>query len=655
MPLAGIQARFNEILRFDSREGLPPLLRALLLVCLGLLILTGLAAGLMAVRTGEANTWVDHTIEVRQLARDVLGVAEDAELGQRGFLLTEDPVYLDSFVSAEAALPAALAKLRTQTLDNPSQREKVSQLEPVLQKRLEVIEETISLAKKGRRQEAIALVKAGTGKRLMDDIRSRIADFMRAELTLLGERQRQADSLRRWLLFLIGVSLASAAVLGVLILQSARHFIELLHQRTVELEAEASRRRETEDTLRQVQKIEAVGQLSGGIAHDFNNLLTIIMGNLDTIARRLSQAADRSSSALAEQIKRPVELAMQGAKNAAQLTQRLLAFSRRQALEPVRIDINKLVAGMSELLRRTLSESINFETVLAGGLWQTLVDANQLENAIINLAVNARDAMPEGGSLTIETANSYLDEAYTSRFGDVAAGQYVMLSVTDTGTGISPEVMKRIFEPFFTTKDTGKGSGLGLAMVHGFVKQSGGHIRVYSEPREGTTVKIYLPRLAESEKVASAPQPAPATRVTASRARNGETILVVEDNDSVREYASGALKELGYTVVEAVDGPAALEVVNGGARVALLFTDVVLPGGISGRDLANKLTAKMPDLPVLFTTGYTRNAIVHHGRLDPNVHLLNKPYTQQDLGRKVRQILDGEPTTGGRPAAKRAT
>jgi signal transduction histidine kinase/CheY-like chemotaxis protein len=654
MPLARLQARVNELLRFESREGLPPALQALLVVCLALLILTGLAAGLMAVRTSEANTWVAHTIEARQLVRDVLGLAEDAELGQRGFLLTEDPKYLQDYAAAKEALPAALAKLGDQTADNPIQRGRLSQLELVLQNRLDVIDETIALAKESRRNEAVALVKTGTGKRLMDEVKARVAEFMQAELTLLGERQLNADTLRRWLLFLIGLSLASATVLGFLVLQSARHYIGLLHRRTAELEAEASRRRETEDTLRQVQKIEAVGQLSGGIAHDFNNLLTIIMGNLDTIARRMSKATDRGSSALADEIKRPVELAMQGAKSAAHLTQRLLAFSRRQTLDPVRVDINKLVAGMSELLRRTLSESINFETVLAGGLWPTLVDANQLENAIINLAVNARDAMPEGGSLTIETANTYLDEAYTSHFGDVEPGQYVMLSVTDTGTGISPEVMKRIFEPFFTTKETGKGSGLGLAMVHGFVKQSGGHLRVYSEPGEGTTVKIYLPRLAESEKVASAPSPAQVPRGVAARAREGETILVVEDNDSVREYASGALKELGYTVVEAVDGPAALEFLDGEARIALLFTDVVLPGGISGRELANRFSAKMPDLPVLFTTGYTRNAIVHHGRLDPTVHLLNKPYTQQDLGRKVRQLLDGEPTTGGRPAARRA-
>jgi CheY-like chemotaxis protein len=333
-----------------------------------------------------------------------------------------------------------------------------------------------------------------------------------------------------------------------------------------------------------------------------------------------------------------LESASQASRSAAQLTHQLLAFARKQPLKPVAIDLNRLISNMSEMLRRTLGETISIETVLGGGLWPALADANQLENALINLALNARDAMANGGCLTIETANAYLDDAYVARFGDVAAGQYVILSVTDTGTGIDPTVLEHVFEPFFTTKQAGSGSGLGLAMVHGFVKQSGGHIRIYSEIGHGTTVKIYLPRLASATTVASVPAER-AESATVRRARPQESIMLVEDNDGVRDYARGALEELGYSVLAARDGTEALRIIDG-ARVDLLFTDVVLPGNVGGRVLADKILQLRPGLPVLFTTGYTRNAIVHDGRLDPHVQLLGKPYTQQDLARKIREMID---------------
>jgi CheY-like chemotaxis protein len=307
---------------------------------------------------------------------------------------------------------------------------------------------------------------------------------------------------------------------------------------------------------------------------------------------------------------------------------------------------------MSELLRRTLSETISVETVLAGGLWPTLADANQLENALINLAVNARDAMPNGGRLTIETANAYLDEAYARRFGDVAAGQYVLLVVSDTGTGMAVDLLEKVFEPFFTTKPAGEGSGLGLAMVHGFVKQSGGHVRIYSEVGHGTTVKIYLPRLIQPEQTAAAPAARPHRAFPPSRAQPEETVLLVEDNEGVREYAKSTLEEMGYRVLAAADALEALRLLGSASRVDLLFTDVVLPGAISGRELANKILAQNDGLPVLFTTGYTRNAIVHHGRLDANVHLVSKPYTQQDLARKIRELLDGKPIGQGIPSQR---
>lgn len=386
--------------------------------------------------------------------------------------------------------------------------------------------------------------------------------------------------------------------------------------------------RQAQEALHQVQKMETVGQLTGGVAHDFNNLLQVITGNLDILLRRLPQDEPR--------LIRSAENAMAGAKRAAVLTQRLLAFSRRQPLVPSPVEPNKLVAGMSELLHRTLGEIIELETVLASGLWWTEVDANQLENAILNLAVNARDAMPDGGKLTIETANTHIDRSYAGQNAEVSPGQYVLLSVSDTGTGMEPDTLERVFEPFFTTKEVGKGTGLGLSMVYGFVKQSGGHVKVYSELGHGTTVKIYLPRLVRTNS-----EDDETVRETIPDGEGSETILVCEDDPQVREFSVEMLKELGYSVLEAADGPAALRLLEQGAdRVDLLFTDVVLPNGMTGAVLADKARAMRPNLKVLFTTGYARNAIVHHGRLDAGVELLTKPFAYADLAARVREILD---------------
>jgi PAS domain S-box-containing protein len=385
---------------------------------------------------------------------------------------------------------------------------------------------------------------------------------------------------------------------------------------------------DAEARLRQAQKMETVGQLSGGIAHDFNNLLQVVAGNLETVQRNLPPDAPR--------LRRATENAMTGAKRAATLTQRLLAFSRRQPLSPTRIDPNRLVSGMSELLHRTLGETIAVETVLMSGIWTIEVDTNQLESAILNLAVNARDAMPQGGKLTIETANALLDRDYVAQHSDVLAGQYVVICVSDTGEGIAKDVLARVFEPFFTTKDPGKGTGLGLSMVYGFVKQSGGHVKIYSETGEGTTVKIYLPRVLARAEEAEAEVQAPPPE----RARN-ETILVCEDDADVRAYSVEVLTELGYHVVEAEDGRAALRILERYAgRIDLLFTDVVLPGGMTGADLAREARSRWPNLRVMFTTGYARNAIVHHGRLDAGVELVTKPFTYADLAARVRDVLD---------------
>ncbi|BAI95435.1 hybrid sensor histidine kinase/response regulator [Sphingobium sp. TA15] len=386
---------------------------------------------------------------------------------------------------------------------------------------------------------------------------------------------------------------------------------------------------EAEEALRQAQKMETLGQLTGGVAHDFNNLLQIVTGNLELLQRGLNEDQAR--------LRRAADNAMAGAERAALLTQRLLAFARRQPLAPERIDPNRLVSGMSDMLNRTLGETIEVETIQSARIWPIEIDVNQMENALLNLAVNARDAMPDGGKLTIEVANTHIDEDYAAQEAEVSPGQYVLISVSDTGEGMDEEVLSHAIEPFFTTKEVGRGTGLGLSMVYGFIKQSGGHIRVYSESGHGTTVKIYLPRF-------YGPLPDNDTGVaerTAPVCGGDETVLVCEDDDKVRAYTVDVLKELGYRVIEANDGAAALRALDAASQsIDLLFTDVILPGGMTGADIAQQARAQQPGLKVLFATGYARNAIIHHGRLDPGVELLTKPFTYAELATKVRDMLD---------------
>jgi signal transduction histidine kinase len=422
-------------------------------------------------------------------------------------------------------------------------------------------------------------------------------------------------------------------------LAQLRAFTETLEdavkERTRELEIQNEARIKAEELLRQAQKMEAVGQLTGGIAHDFNNLLTIVIGGLDMVGRQIPALG---ATAAAERIARAKDMALQGVQRAVTLTDRLLAFSRQQPLAPKPIDANKLVSVTCEFLRRTLGETVSLDTALAAGLWRAHADPHQLENALINLTLNARDAMPEGGRVTIETANCYLDESYVSAIPEpVDVGQYVMIAVADTGTGMDPPTVERAFEPFFTTKEVGRGTGLGLSQVYGFVRQSAGHVRVYSELDEGTTVKIYLPCHVGADERVEAAEP--------TRAANGaigtETILVVEDDEALRSYTVETLAELGYRVLPATNGAAAIDILDSGADIDLLFTDVVMPGGLNGRQLANEAVRRRPGLKVLFTTGYTRNAIVHHGRLDPGLEMIGKPFSNDELTRKVRAILDG--------------
>ncbi|MDH2357045.1 ATP-binding protein [Bradyrhizobium sp. SSUT112] len=381
-------------------------------------------------------------------------------------------------------------------------------------------------------------------------------------------------------------------------------------------------RLKSEQALHQAQKIEAVGQLTGGIAHDFNNMLAVILSSLSLLERRLAKGED---------IARYIAAAKEGANRAAGLTKRLLAFSRQQTLAPRVVNANQMVADMTELLRRTLGETVQLETVLADGLWQVFADQNLLESAILNLAINARDAMPEGGRLTIETANC--DEAYAAERA-LDPGRYVMVAVTDTGTGMTPEVMAKAFDPFFTTKGVGKGTGLGLSQVFGFVKQSNGHIEIYSEVGHGTTIKIYFPRFYGA---ADAPTLKVAKALALPSGR--EVVLLVEDDEQVLSLTGQTLRDLGYEVIETRNGREALDALAAHPEVSLLFTDVVMPE-IDGPRLAEEALKRLPDLKVLFTTGYTRDAAVNNRVLDPDVNLLQKPASLEQLAAKIRAVLD---------------
>ncbi|MGA7808383.1 PAS domain S-box protein [Bradyrhizobium sp.] len=386
--------------------------------------------------------------------------------------------------------------------------------------------------------------------------------------------------------------------------------------------------------LKQAQKMEAIGQLTGGVAHDFNNLLQVISGNLELLAN------DTVGNQRAE---RHVANARSAVNRGAKLASQLLAFGRRQALEPRVVNIGRLVANMGDLLRRALGEAVEIETIGADGLWNTMIDPANLENAIVNLAINARDAMGGAGKLTIETGNVSLDDVYARMHGDVTPGQYVMLAVTDTGCGMTPEVADQAFDPFFSTKPEGQGTGLGLSMVYGFVKQSRGHIKIYSEVGLGTSVKLYLPRNARQEDAIIVVDPKVETGGT-------ETILVVEDDDQVRATAIEMLGDLGYRVLSARDAASALSAIEQGHAIDLLFTDVVMPGDMRSPELARKAQERLPDIAVLFTSGYTENSIVHGGRLDPGVDLLAKPYTREALAGKIRQALKRDKNKSSTPS-----
>ena len=604
-----------------------------------LLIVVAVAGGIWLGRAqARANDWVQHTLEVEVHIGEVLELVRNVESNHRGYLIAGRQSFVDTMTDAIGRLDRKVAELRHSTRDNPVQQRALDGVDRLVAAKEDFARAGVYLTRRGERGEAIRRVDTGRGQALTGAI-ERVLDTMKGtEQRLLAQRIRAVESAVWWLI--VGQIFAVLLVVVVAALMLRDSAVRFAAMESARDEARASAeamsremgaREIAEGQLRQLQKMESIGQLTGGIAHDFNNMLAIVIGSLD-MARRRAGDPERLSKCL--------DNARDGAERAAALTARLLAFSRQQPLAPIAIDANKLVAGMSDLLRRTLGEQISVETVLSGGLWRTYADPSQLENAVLNLAVNARDAIvaagSESGRLTIETNNAHLDDAYARSRNEVEPGQYVLICVSDTGGGMSPEVAERAFDPFFTTKEVGKGTGLGLSQVFGFVKQSGGHVAIYSEPGEGTTVKLYLPRftgpLAET-RVAEAPDAIP-------EGRADEIILVVEDEQRVRHFSVDALRELGYTAISAGDGREALQLLAENPSIGLLFTDVVMPE-MNGRRLADEARALKPALKVLYTTGYTRNAVVHNGMLDAGVAFLPKPFTIEQLARKVREVIDG--------------
>lgn len=677
----------------------------------------------------DDQNWVRQTYQVMEAERRLQDDVQTAETAMRGYLLSRDPVFRQSYRLYAARIPPDLKALRLLTADNPSQRARTARMEKLLAARIAGLEAATANPAPPviRTPQAIAGLTRGRGQ--MDAIRAETMAGLQEQERLLAAREAdRAASERRMVASAIGVGVL---VLGILLIAAAllvrnnvtlaaaetaraneaailqatldnvregiayfasdgrlctfnRQFFKLLglpdrlsgsrsflpdfadsdvhrahrifaapqeaesayHLRRLtvgdhEVELYKARvatggfligvmditaRARAEAMVRQAQKMEAIGHLTGGVAHDFNNLLQIVSANLDLA---MSDGHVPRGSKLAQRL----ENAAGAVERGSRLTGQLLAFARRQALDPKTLDLGRTIRDMGDLLRRTLGEQIQVETVIAGGLWNTLVDPNQLESAILNLAINARDAMPDGGKLTLEVSNAHLDDTYAGTGDDITPGQYVLLAVSDTGSGMSDAVKARAFEPFFTTKPEGKGTGLGLAQAYGFVKQSGGHIALYSEPGHGTTVKIYLPRTRRTrDQDAQAP----------ARPEGGqEHILVVEDDEGVREAVVDMLGELGYRISAAENAGAALALLEGGTKPDLLFTDVVMPGPIPTRDFTKRAQAMNPALKVLYTSGYTQNAIVHNGKLDDDAYLLSKPYRKDDLARKLRSVFAG--------------
>lgn len=593
------------------------------------------AAGLSLRIQVSAQGSVEHTLSVKTSLLEVLATLEDAELRERGYVLSGDEALLGLFKDARNRLHLRVEQLERAVSDNPNRAEKAAQLRSLVEARLTALQKGLRPPRNGVLSLSPAEVNANRGQ--LDQARGVIANMMEEEDRLL--QARKADTRSAILLTQTGTlfSLLCVALLGWANIRDRQRQVFDLRAANSALEHalaaardQSARREEVEAQLRQAQKMEAIGQLTGGIAHDVNNMLAILSASLALLGRKLARGEGDTAPLIGK--------AKEAVERTAKLTQSLLAFSRQQPLAPQVIDCNKLVANLSELLLRTLGSGLRVETVLASGLWGVCVDPNQLESAILNLAVNARDAMPEGGKLTIETGNASIDEEYARLHGEVQAGQYVLVAVTDSGEGMTPEVVAKAFDPFFTTKGPGKGTGLGLSQAFGFVKQSAGHIKIYSEVGHGTTVKLYLPRyIGEAASVAGRRSISDVPYTTGSDV----LVLVVEDEERMRDLTVEMFKELGYRVCAADNGLHALTLLDANPGVALIFTDIVMPD-MSGRALAEEAVRRRPHLKVIFTTGFTRNAVIHQGVLDPGVNFLAKPFSIEQLGRTVAMVLERE-------------
>jgi signal transduction histidine kinase/ActR/RegA family two-component response regulator len=712
--------------RWSARTGV---ILALAVSAVPLVFIAGIVAFQLAKNVPDARQARTNTALSFTTIRTVTAVDEavqDAERGQRGYLITGRTGYLEPYQHAKDRLPQLMVDLQAATSASPDQQPRLLKLQADVTTKMNELAATIEAMQQHGYEAAKAIVDTDVGVQSMTAISADLAAISDAANTRLASRLTAAAEVegRVSSTFVIGSVVSALALLvGALLLARAvgrattseemlqatldsvregvaafdyrsrlrawnAPFVELLGfsgsdmkagqllaldgmrdrelgQRLDELAATArntgqpalteftgdqgrhveifhnpardggyvftlldvTERRRMEETLSQAQKLEAVGRMTGGVAHDFNNLLTVIIGGLGLLRRTIGRSAEAHQR---------IDMMSSAAERATRLVRQLLAFARRQPLQPEIVNLGPVVQEALPLIQRAVGEGVTVECVTAAGLWNTTVDSSEFQAAMLNLAINGRDAMPDGGKLTIELGNAALDDGYAARHAEVDPGQYVLFAITDTGTGMDGAVLAKALDPFFTTKAPGEGTGLGLPQVYGFVKQSGGHLKIYSEPGEGTTVKLYLPRsLAQETAVA---RPVGAVAVTGS-----ETVLLVDDDDVVRTTVGLMLEDLGYTVLEAVGGVEALAMLQRGDKIDLLFTDVVMPGPINGRQLADEARKLDPAVRILFTSGYTENAIIHHGRLDPGLELLSKPYTRDQLAAKLRRVLDGTP------------